>query len=131
MMTENWKEAKALLDEALHLLPEEPLIVSLQGVFYALTGKEEQALDCMTRALASPKSFEHAHYIYYQIACILALIGRRETAFEWLERSVSSGFACWPFFQKDLCLQSLRGLPEFELPVSFLQAKYSDHLGLL
>jgi hypothetical protein len=29
MMTENWKEAKALLDEALQLLPEEPLIISL------------------------------------------------------------------------------------------------------
>lgn len=131
VMTENWKEAKALLDEALQLLPEEPLIVSLQGVFYALTGKEEQALDCMARALANPKSFGHAHHTYYQIACILALIGRRETAFEWLERSVSSGFACWPFFQKDRCLQNLRGLPQFELLVSSLQGKYPDHLGLL
>jgi hypothetical protein len=37
MMTRNWKEAKVLLDEALRLLPEEPLIVSLQGGFYALT----------------------------------------------------------------------------------------------
>jgi hypothetical protein len=35
MMTEDWKEAKELLDEAL-LLPDEPLIISLQGVFYAL-----------------------------------------------------------------------------------------------
>jgi DNA-binding winged helix-turn-helix (wHTH) protein/tetratricopeptide (TPR) repeat protein len=131
MMTEDWKEAKALLDEALQLLPEEPLIVSLQGVFYALKGREEQALDCMTRACASPKSFGHAHHTYYQIACIFALIGQSETAFEWLERSVSSGFACWPFFQKDHCLRSLRGLPEFELLVGSLQAKYPDHLGLL
>lgn len=131
MMTGAWKEAKRLLDEALRLLPEEPLIVSLQGVFYALTGREEQALDCMARACASPKSFGHAHHTYYQIACILALIGRRETAFEWLERSVSSGFACWPFFQNDPCLRSLRGLPEFELLVGSLQARYPDHLGLL
>lgn len=131
MMTEDWKEAKALLDEALQLLPDDPLIVSLQGVFHALTGKTEKALDCMTRACASPKSFGHAHHAYYQTACILALAGRRETAFEWLERSVSSGFACWPFFMKDRCLQNLRGLPEFELLVSSLQAKYPDHLGLL
>jgi DNA-binding winged helix-turn-helix (wHTH) protein len=131
MMTEDWKEAKALLDEALQLLPEEPLIISLQGVLYALTGRDEQALDCMARACASAKSFGHAHHTYYQIACILALIGRLETAFEWLERSVSSGFACWPFFLKDRCLQSLRGLPEFELLVSSLQGKYPDHLGLL
>ncbi len=131
MMTEDWKEAKALLDEALQLLPEEPLIISLQGVLYALTGRDEQALDCMTRDCASAKSFGHAHHTYYQIACILALIGRLETAFEWLERSVGSGFACWPFFLKDRCLQRLRRLPEFELLVSSLQGKYPDHLGLL
>ncbi|HMH07096.1 MAG TPA: hypothetical protein VK579_10500, partial [Terriglobales bacterium] len=131
MMTGNWKEAKELLDGALQLLPEEPLIISLQGVLYALTGKGEQALECMSRACASPKSFGHAHHTYYQIACILALIGRRATAFEWLERSVGTGFGCWPFFLKDPCLQSLRGLPEFELLVSALQAKYPDHLGLL
>jgi tetratricopeptide (TPR) repeat protein len=131
IMTEDWKEAEHLLAEARQLLPEDPLIISLQGVFYALTGKEEQSLDCMAKACASPKSFGHAHHTYYQIACILALVGRRDTAFEWLERSVSSGFACWPFFVKDPCLRSLRGLAEFELLVSSLQAKYPDRLGML
>jgi len=131
MMTGDWKQAKVLLDEAVLLLPEEPLIISLQGVFYALTGKAEQAFDCLNRACASPKSFGHAHHSYYQIACILALLGRLEAAFEWLERSVSTGFACWPFFMNDPCLQNLRGHPEFEVLVSSLQAKYPDHLGLL
>ena len=131
MMTGDWNEAGTLLEEAALLLPEDPLIISLQGVLYALTGKEEQALDCMTKACASPKSFGHAHHNYYQIACILALAGRREAALEWLERSVGTGFACWPFFLKDPCLENLRGMPEFELLVSSLQAKYPDHLGLL
>jgi len=131
MMTGAWDEAGVLLDEALRLLADDPIITSLQGVFYALTGKHEQALDCMNRACANPKSFGHAHHTYYQIACILALGGQRENAFAWLERSVSSGFACWPFFLKDNCLKNLHGLPEFELLVSSLQAKYPDHLGLL
>ena len=131
MMTGDWKEARTLLDEALQLLPEEPLIISLQGVLSALTGRPEQALDCVTRACASPKSFGHAHHTYYQIACIFALTGQRATALEWLERSVGTGFGCWPLFLKDSCLQSLRGLPEFELLVSALQTKYPDHLGLL
>jgi len=131
LMTGDWKEANALLEEALLAAPDDPIIISLQGVFYALTGRPEQALDCMMRACASPKSFGHAHHTYYQIACILALLERRETAFEWLERSVSSGFACWPFFLKDHRLQNLRGLPEFELLVGSLQSKYPDHLGLL
>jgi DNA-binding winged helix-turn-helix (wHTH) protein/tetratricopeptide (TPR) repeat protein len=131
MMAGKWKEAKTLLDEAVRLLPEEPLIVSLFGLYYALTGKAEPALKCMTRACGSAKSFGHAHHTYYQIACILAVLGKREAAFEWLDRSVSSGFACWPFFLKDPCLQNLLSLPEFEAMVSSLQAKYPDHLGLL
>jgi DNA-binding winged helix-turn-helix (wHTH) protein/tetratricopeptide (TPR) repeat protein len=131
MMAGDWKEAKLLLDEAMQLLPEEPLIVSQLGVFYALTGKTERALDCLTRACASPKSFGHAHHTYYQVACILGVLGRSTQAFEWLERSVSTGFACWPFFLKDPCLQNLCSLPEFEVLVSSLQAKYPDHLGLL
>ena len=94
-------------------------------------GNQDAAIECVTRDCSSPKSFGHAHHTYYQIACALALTGRRETAFEWLERSVSTGFACWPYFLKDPCLASLRSLPEFELLISALQAKYPDHLGLL
>jgi len=131
MMTGDWKEAKTLLDEAVHLLPEEPLTGSLLGVFYALTGKAGKALDCLTKACAIPKSFGHAHHSYYQFACILALLERREAAFEWLQRSVSNGFACWPFFLEDPWLKNLRALPAFEVLVSSLQAKYPDHLGLL
>lgn len=131
LMTGDWKEAKVLMDDARRALPEEPAIISLQGVFYALTGKKDAALECMTRACAIPKSFGHSHHTYYQIACILSLLGRQQTAFEWLERSVSTGFACWPFFLKDRFLENLRALPEFDVLVSSLQAKYPDHLGLL
>jgi DNA-binding winged helix-turn-helix (wHTH) protein/tetratricopeptide (TPR) repeat protein len=131
MMTGDWKEASRLMDEAMRLVPNEPLIVSLRGLLHALMGNEEVALDCVTKACSSPKSFGHAHHTYHQIACTLALTGRRETAFEWLERSVSTGFACWPFFLNDSCLACLRGLPKFDLLISALQAKYPDHLGLL
>jgi DNA-binding winged helix-turn-helix (wHTH) protein/tetratricopeptide (TPR) repeat protein len=131
LMTGELKEARTLLDEAVQLLPEEPLIASLEGVYYASTGLDGKALDCLTTACANPKSFGHAHHSYYQIACILALLERRQAGFEWLERSVTSGFACWPFFLKDPHLKKLRELPEFEVLVSSLQAKYPDHLGLL
>jgi DNA-binding winged helix-turn-helix (wHTH) protein/tetratricopeptide (TPR) repeat protein len=131
MMTGDWNEAARLIEEALHLVPHDPLVVSLQGLLYAMTGNGEAAIECVTKACSNPKSFGHSHHTYYQIAGTLALTGQRQTAFEWLERSVSTGFACWPFFIKDPCLESLRGMPEFELLVSTLQAKYPDHLGLL
>jgi DNA-binding winged helix-turn-helix (wHTH) protein/tetratricopeptide (TPR) repeat protein len=131
MMTGNWKEAKVLLDDALQVLPEEPAIISLQGVFYAVTGNEAAALEWMTKACAIPKSFGHSHHTYYQIASILSLLGRCQAAFEWLERSVSTGFACWPFFLKDPFLANLRKLADFEVLVNSLQARYPDHLGQL
>jgi DNA-binding winged helix-turn-helix (wHTH) protein/tetratricopeptide (TPR) repeat protein len=131
MMTGDWKAAKGLLNEAVKLLPEEPMIVSLLGVYHALMGRAGPALECLTRACSSARTFGHAHHTYYQVACILAVLGRPTEAFEWLERSVGTGFACWPFFMKDPCLQNLRSLAEFEVLVSSLQAKYPDHLGLL
>ena len=131
MMTGQFKEATHLIDEAMTQLPHEPLIVSLQGLLHARMGNRDAAIECVTKACASPKSFGHAHHTYYQIAGTLALTGRPETAFEWLERSVTTGFACWPFFLKDPCLASLRAMPEFEMLISALQAKYPDHLGLL
>lgn len=126
-----WEEAKGLLAKAAALVPDEPMICSLQGVWYAATGKPDQALRALNRACTNPKSFGHAHHTYYQNACILSLLGRADDAFPWLERAVDTGFACWPFFKKDPCLKDLRSHPQFDLLVSSLQAKYPDHLGLL
>jgi DNA-binding winged helix-turn-helix (wHTH) protein/tetratricopeptide (TPR) repeat protein len=131
ILTGEWEAAQGLLEEAASLVQEEPMIIALQGVMHAAMGKSEAALGCMNRACTHPKSFGHAHHTYYQIACILSLLNRPEVAFEWLERSVDTGFACWPFFLKDPCLTNLRRHPNFELLVSSLQAKYADHLGLL
>jgi serine/threonine protein kinase len=44
-----------------------------------------------------PLSFGHAHHTYYQIACVYAVLGETGKAMAWLERSVESGFGCWPF----------------------------------
>jgi len=131
MFMGDYKRAKVLLDEAASLVPDDPMIVSMQGVFHALTGNSQQALRCMTRACANPKTFGHAHHTYYQVACIHALLGRLDPAFEWLQRTVDTGFACWPFFLKDSCLANLRPLPQFESLIASLQAKYPSHLGSL
>lgn len=131
MMTGDFDEANRLIAECMQVVPNEPLFISLHGLLHALMGNADAAIECVMRACSNPKSFGHAHHTYYHIACILALTGRRDTAFEWLERSVSTGFACWPFFLKDSCLASVRGLPQFEVLISALQSKYPDYLGQL
>ena len=131
MLCGDWEQAADLLDDAICQLPQEPLLLSLEGLLAALLGKYAEALECVSRACEYPRTFGHAHHTYYQIACIHSLIGSRDLAFQWLERSVDTGFACWPFFRRDPCLKKLRSDPRFELLVSSLQAKYPDHLGLL
>ena len=131
MLMGEWKEAGRLLREGARAMPEEPLIISLQGVMHAWRGRPEPALRYVHRACANPRSFGHAHHSYYQIACVFSLLERCEPAMEWLERSVDTGFACWPLFLKDPCLDNLRKQPQFDLLVSSLQAKYPDHLGTL
>jgi DNA-binding winged helix-turn-helix (wHTH) protein len=56
MMTRDWKEARVRIDEALQLVPNEPLIISLEGLLYALLGNRDAATECVTRACSSPKS---------------------------------------------------------------------------
>lgn len=42
----------------------------------------------------------------------------------WLERSVETGFACWPFFLLDPYLEALHASTEFQRLVSDLKAEY-------
>jgi DNA-binding SARP family transcriptional activator/TolB-like protein len=105
--------------------PGEPLIVSLQGMLHARRGETGPALDCVCRALALPITFGHAHHTYYQVACVHAVLGETDTAMAWLERSVDSGFACWPFFRLDPYLESLREEPAFKRLVADLEVTYS------
>jgi tetratricopeptide (TPR) repeat protein len=117
--------AEQRLVTALERMPDEPLIVSLQGMLHARRGETERALDCVRRALDSPRSFGHTHHTYYQIASVHALLGDTDTAMAWLERSVATGFACWPFFRIDPHLESLREEQAFERLTAELESAYS------
>jgi hypothetical protein len=60
-------------------MPQRPLKRTAQSI----TGDIE--LDFGRYELRRPKSFGHAHHTYYQIACILAVLGKHQAVFEWLE----------------------------------------------
>jgi hypothetical protein len=62
---------------------------------------------------------------YYQVACVYAVLGETEKAMAWLERSVDTGFPCWPFFQADPHLEGLREEPEFTRLIADLKHKYT------
>jgi len=107
-------------------LPDEPLITSLQGMLHARRNQTDAALECVRRALDLPRSFGHTHHTYYQIACVYAVLGDIDKAMAWLERSVETGFACWPFFRIDPHLERLRETAEFTRLVADLEYKYTS-----
>ena len=117
--------AEKRLATALQQLPDEPLITSLQGILHARRNQTGLALECVRRALDLPRSFGHTHHSYYQIASVYAVLGETDKAMAWLERSVDTGFACWPFFRIDPHLESLRAKAEFQRLVADLERKYT------
>jgi tetratricopeptide (TPR) repeat protein len=118
--------AEKRLATALQHLPDEPLITSLQGILHARRNQTGQALECVRRALDLPRSFGHTHHTYYQIACVYAVLRDTDKAMAWLERSVDTGFACWPFFRIDPHLEHLRENPEFIRLTDDLEHKYTS-----
>jgi serine/threonine protein kinase/Tfp pilus assembly protein PilF len=109
---------------ALKILPDEPLMISLNGLVRALHQDSAAALDCVHQACESPRSFGHTHHTHYQIACTYAVLGQPGKALEWLERTIDGGFACWPLFQRDPCLKTLHHSPEFRGTITRLEREF-------
>ena len=113
------------LSEALNQAPGEPLVHSLQAIVHAAQNQTELALDCIRKALDSPSSFGHTHHAYNNIACAYAVLGQTDKALGWLQRSIDTGFACWPFFRIDPYLKNLREEPRFIQLNADLEQKYT------
>jgi serine/threonine protein kinase len=125
LMLGNLEVAAQRLVVGLQLYPEEPLLVSLQGMLHARRGQRSLALECIRKVQESPNSFGHTHHTHHQIASAYAVLGETDKAMAWLERSVDSGNPCWPFFRLDPHLENLRGDPRFQRLVADLERQYT------
>lgn len=117
--------AEQRLATALKQQPDETWLVTFQGMLHARRGQTDAALECVRKALDSPRSFGHTHHTYYNIACVYAVLGDTDKAMAWLERSVDTGFPCWSFFRIDPHLENLREEPAFTRLVADLEQTYT------
>jgi TolB-like protein/predicted Ser/Thr protein kinase len=125
LMTGDLNVAEQRLAAGLERYPDEALLVSLQGMLHARRHETGAALECVRKALEVPITFGHAHHTYYQVACVYAVLGETDKAMAWLERSVDTGNPCWPFFQVDPHLESLRPDPRFKRLLADLERQYT------
>ena len=102
-------EAVQRVENYLKQHPEDKggLLASVQAMMFAATGKPDEAEKKIAMA-QTRKGFGHFHHTEYNIACAYALMNKTDLAIEWFERVVRDGLNCYPLFEKDSNLDSLR-----------------------
>ncbi len=106
-----WAISNAFL--AAHPDDEGGSLTSVRAVLLARAGDTRQATKTIARALELGTGFGHFHHTAYNIAAAYAALGDPQNAVAWLEAAADDGFPCYPYFEQDPCLDSLRGYRRF------------------
>ncbi len=107
---ENRAEAAATIEQLLQMYPEDDgaLFLSMQAIFAADAGEQAKAREKIQLAIRLGRGFGHFHHTAYHIAVASALMNEVEDAVHWLEAASRDGFPCYPLFESDANLDSLR-----------------------
>jgi len=85
------------------------------------SSEHARAIDAFQRAIQSgyrpPTSM-------YNVACANAMLGNKDAAFAWLEKSYDAGFNVWDYVNGDSDLDGLRSDPRFK---RYVEMADSDH----
>jgi serine/threonine protein kinase/class 3 adenylate cyclase len=124
-------KAAALMQELLSRkdLTDDPLLASVQAIFYAASNNVAAAEEQIQKAKKADERFIHYHHITYDIGSAYALLGRPDEATRWLRKSVEDGFPCYPFLTIDPNLRKLRDDAGFRKLLAALHAKYEQTKG--
>ena len=103
-------EASATLEKLLRDYPEDTggVFTSVQAVLAASAGQGRIAENKINVAVEKGKGYGHFHHTAYHIACAYALMNKPEQAIKWLQAAADNGFPCYPLFERDTNLDSLR-----------------------
>jgi tetratricopeptide (TPR) repeat protein len=103
-------EASEIVEEYLRTYPtdEGGNVTSVKALLLAKAGREQEAEETIRRAVEIGKGFGHFHHTAYNIASAYALMNKPELAIKWLQTAADDGFPCYPLFENDANLNSLR-----------------------
>jgi TolB-like protein/Tfp pilus assembly protein PilF len=127
------EEAAATLEQFLRDYPEDNrgLLTSLQAVLAASAGQDRKAEEEIKLAVQRGKGFGHFHHTAYFIACAYALMNKPTEAIKWLEKVADDGFPCYPLFERDTNLQSLRQDPRFVALLARMKQQWESYRATL
>src|SRR5207249_9945472 len=105
--------AAKYVDRGARRFPGDPAYYSLRGLLAACRGDADTARQQAELTIRNRRSFGHYHHAQYDIACIHAVLGDKESALDTLDEAAHNGFPCHSFFERDPLLESLRGEARF------------------
>ena len=104
------QEASAVVEDYLktYSTDEGGTVTSVKAMLLAQSGRDREAEETIQRAVEIGKGFGHFHHTAYNIASAYALMNKSEQAIKWLQTAADDGFPCYPQFENDANLNSLR-----------------------
>jgi len=96
------------VDRGARRFPGDPAYYSLRGLLAACRGDAAAARQQVGLTIRNRRSFGHYHHAQYDIACVHAVLGDKESALGALAEAAHNGFPCYSFFELDPLLESLR-----------------------
>ncbi|TDJ27540.1 MAG: TIR domain-containing protein [Gammaproteobacteria bacterium] len=106
--------------------PNDPMILSIEGLLWAKRGEEARALEAITRAQAAEVPVIHRHHIGHNAASVYAVLGQTDKALPLLREIVADGLPNYPVFDSDPHFKNLHGLPEFNALMSELELDWQE-----
>jgi tetratricopeptide (TPR) repeat protein len=108
-------KARPIVDSYLarHPTDEGGSLTGVLALLLAKTGESHEARRTIARAIELGTGFGHFHHTAYNIAATYAALQEPDEAVNWIEAAADDGFPCYPFFERDPNLDSLRRYPRF------------------
>ena len=97
---------------------------SIEAIFHALAGNNAAAEESIATEIAVSHDLGHYHHAEAYIASARALMGETDAAIAGLKRAAEDGFPCYPWFERDPCLASVRSDPRFVVLIQELKARW-------
>ena len=121
------KDREALQELTSSPTPDRVGVASVTAVLLARVGQ----LDAARKALArlrleadNVESLSDLHHAQYNIGSAYALLGDIRPAVTWLKKASREGLPCYPLYERDPNLASLRDDPEFAAFMAQLRAQW-------
>ncbi len=105
------QRALALSERRLKLVPDDERALYLGAGSLSSLGDSSRAREWAKRAVAMEPDDSA---VLYNVACVYALLGLKDSAVDCLESAVKNGFGHWEWIEHDSDFESLRSHPRFQ-----------------